>query len=87
MEKAIWICIIINLLAAVGLVVASFSPGQDAAGRSMILLPTILLVALSVVSYFLLKSQHAGWAFVTSGIPAIIVVMIAIFTFSQGRGS
>lgn len=84
MEKLIWICIIVDALAGIFLLFTSFSSGQDAAGRSMIVLPVILLIGLAVSAYFLLKSNHPGWALAVSGIPAIIVILILLFTVTQG---
>jgi hypothetical protein len=87
MEKAIWICIVIDVLAAIILLFISFSSGQDAAGRAMIVLPIILLLVLAGIGYFLLKSNHSGWALSVSGIPAIVVILILLFTVMQGIGS
>jgi hypothetical protein len=86
MEKAIWICIMINALAAILLFFTTLSSGQDAAGNAMIVLPIILLLALAGLGYFLLRSNHFGWALAVSGIPAVIVVIILLFTIMQARG-
>ncbi len=87
MEKAIWISIVINVVAAIGLFIASMSTEQDAAGKSMIILPLFLLLLVAVVSYFLLRSHYFGWALAVAGIPAVIVILILVFTLSQGFGN
>jgi hypothetical protein len=87
MEKMIWISIAINVAGAIGLFIASMSSEQDAAGKSMILLPMLLLFLLSFVGYFLLRSSHYGWALAVAGVPAVIVVIILLFTLSQGLGN
>ena len=84
MEKAVWISIVINVAVAIGLFIASMSSGQDAAGRSMIVLPIFLLLLAAVVGYFLLRSNYYGWALAVAGIPAAIVIIILVFTLSQG---
>lgn len=84
MERAIWICIIIDALAGIGLFLTSQSPGQDAAGKAMIILPVILLLVLAGIGYFLLKSNHTGWALAVTGTPAAIVILILVFTLLQG---
>ena len=84
MEKAIWISIVINVVAAIGLFIASMSSAQDAAGRSMIVLPIFLLLLVAVVGYFLLRSNYYGGALAVAGIPAAIVIVILVFTLSQG---
>jgi hypothetical protein len=84
MEKAIWISIVINAVAAIGLFIASMSSGQDAAGRSMIILPVFLLLLVAIVGYFLLRANYYGWALAVAGIPAAIVILILVFTLSQG---
>ena len=84
MEKIIWVSIGINLLAAIALVFISQGSGQDAAGKSMIVLPVILLLLLSGAGYMLLKGNHPGWAVAVTCIPAAIVVLILVFTLLQG---
>jgi hypothetical protein len=87
MEKMIWVSIVTNVAGAIGLFIASMSSGQDAAGKSMILLPMLLLFVVSFVSYFLLRSSHYGWALAVAGVPAVIVIVVLLFTLSQGFGN
>lgn len=86
-EKLIWICIIVDVLASVALVLASMTSGQDAAGKAMLILPIILLLLMAIGAYLLKNANHNGWALTISGIPAVIVVVILLFTFSQGLGN
>ncbi|KQS30794.1 hypothetical protein [Dyadobacter sp. Leaf189] len=72
----IWICIVADVAAAVFLLVTSMTSNQDAAGAGMVLLPAILLIGLALLSYFLMQKQHNGWAFVTSGFPALILLYL-----------
>ena len=87
MEKLIWICIIVDVLASIALVVASMTSGQDAGGKAMLVLPIILLLLMAVGGYLLQRSNYNGWALTVSGVPAVIVVVILLFTLSQGMGN
>lgn len=84
MEKIIWTCIILDVVAGLALFLAILSSGQDAAGKAMILLPILLLLIFAAVGYFLLKANHYTWAIVITGVPAAIVILILVFTVLQG---
>ncbi|WP_439557593.1 hypothetical protein [Dyadobacter sp.] len=72
----IWICIVADVAAAVFLLSTSMNSDQDAAGAGMVLLPVILLIGLAVLSYFLMQKHYNGWALVTSGLPAIVLLYL-----------
>lgn len=80
---AIWICIGIDCLGAIALLIMTQSSGQDAAGQGMLLLPILLLFIAAAIAWYLLKSNHTQWALVVSGVPALIIVIIAAFTLKD----
>jgi hypothetical protein len=87
MERIIWIFMIIDIIAGILLFIISTRSGQDAAGRSMLLLPILLLVGLSIVGYFLLKADYKVLALIITGVPAIIVAIVLLITIQQGKGN
>ncbi len=83
MEYIVGVCIAIDVLGAIGLLYMMQSEGQDAAGKAMLVLPILLLFALAIIAYFLLKSNHPNWALGVSGVPAIILIIVTIFTLKN----
>lgn len=72
----IWICLVIDIAAAVFLLITSMSSDQDAAGRGMVMLPILLLLGLAVLSYYLLQKNALGWSLVVSGLPVIVILYL-----------
>jgi peptidoglycan biosynthesis protein MviN/MurJ (putative lipid II flippase) len=81
MTVLIWICILVDIAAAVFLLISAFSPDQDAAGRGMIFLPIIILVAMVGFAYMLLQNQQHYWALAVSGVPVIVLIYLAVISF------
>jgi hypothetical protein len=76
MKLLIYACILINAGSAIFLLFAAFSSDQDAAGRGMVFLPVILLIACAIGSHFLYAAGHPNWALTISGIPVIILAYL-----------
>ena len=72
MTALTWICIGIDLLVALFLVTLLFNPGQDAAGKGMLGLPIVALLACAGLSWLLMNRDYPVAALLLSGIPAII---------------
>lgn len=49
-----------------------FNPNQDAAGKGMLFLPILILLACCGGSWLLMKNGYAVAAFLVSAIPALI---------------
>ncbi|MCE7063780.1 hypothetical protein [Dyadobacter sp. CY326] len=76
MKTLIYICMAVNVGAALFLFFSLFSSGQDQGGKGMIFLPILLLLACVAASYFLMGSGHTGWALGISGFPVIILAYL-----------
>ena len=72
----IWICLLVDIGAAVFLLVASMSSDQDAAGKGMVMLPILLLIGLAALSYYLVQKNALGWSLVVSGLPVIVILYL-----------
>ena len=72
----IWICLLVDIAAAVFLLIASMSSDQDAAGKEMVMLPILLLIGLAALSYYLLQKNALGWSLVVSGLPVIVILYL-----------
>lgn len=78
-----WICIGINALAALFLVTVLFNPNQDAAGKSIIALPIIILLVCAAASFFLMNRHYKITAFTISAVPAVIAVYMLFLTMKK----
>lgn len=75
-----WICIGINVLLALLLIVMMFNPGQDAAGKGMLGLPILALLACAVLSWVLMNRGYPVAAMLVSGLPALIALYVLWLT-------
>ncbi len=82
MKTIIYACMLIDAAAALFLFFSLFSSGQDSAGKGMIFLPILLLIACAAGAYFLLGAGHPGWALTVSGFPVIIIAYLAFISFT-----
>ena len=67
-----WISIGINSLIALFLIVQLFNPNQDAAGKGMLGLPIVALLACAGLSWLLMNRNYPVAALLLGVIPAII---------------
>lgn len=82
MKTIVYGCMLIDAAAALFLFFSLFSSGQDSAGKGMIFLPILALVACVAGAYFLLGAGHSGWALAVSGLPALIIAYLAFISFT-----
>jgi hypothetical protein len=82
MKTFVYGCMIIDALAALFLFFSLFSSEQDSAGKGMIFLPILALIACAAGAYFLLGAGHAGWALTVSGFPVIIIAYLLFISFT-----
>lgn len=82
MKTLIYGCMLIDAAAALFLFFSLFSSGQDSAGKGMVFLPILVLIACAAGAYFLLSAGHPGWALTVSGFPVIIIVYLAFISFT-----
>lgn len=76
MKAIVYGCMLIDTAAALFLFFTLFSSGQDSAGKGMVFLPILALIACVAGSYFLLSAGHAVWALTVSGFPVIIIAYL-----------
>ncbi|MCF0073983.1 hypothetical protein LZD49_26110 [Dyadobacter sp. CY261] len=82
MKTIVYGCMLVDAITALFLVFTLFSSGQDSAGKGMVFLPILALIACAVGAYFLLGAGHAGWALTVSGFPVIIIAYLAFISFT-----
>ncbi|MGN7888227.1 hypothetical protein [Dyadobacter sp. 22481] len=82
MKTLIYGCMLIDAAAALFLFFSLFSSGQDSAGKGMVFLPILVLIACAAGAYFLLGAGHSGWALTISGFPVIIIAYLAFISFT-----
>ncbi|WP_426295541.1 hypothetical protein ACN9ML_13130 [Dyadobacter endophyticus] len=82
MKTIIYGCMLIDAAAALFLFFSLFSSGQDSAGKGMVFLPILALVACIAGAWFLLGAGHSGWALTISGFPVIIIAYLAFISFT-----
>ena len=75
-----WICIAINSLTALFILSMFFNPGQDAAGKGMLGLPFLLLLAFAGLGWLLMKRNYPVAALLVNIIPAVISLCIVYLT-------
>lgn len=72
----------VDAAAALFLFFTLFSSGQDSAGKGMVFVPILALIACAAGAYFLLAAGYPGWALVISGLPVIIIAYLAFISFT-----
>jgi hypothetical protein len=82
MKTIIYGCMLIDAASALFLFFLLFSSGQDSAGKGMIFLPILALIACAAGAYFLLGAGYPGWALTVSGFPVIIIAYLAFISFT-----
>ncbi|WP_342083729.1 hypothetical protein [Dyadobacter sp. OTU695] len=82
MKTIVYACMLVDAATALFLFFSLFSSGQDSAGKGMIFLPILLLIACAAGAYFLLGAGHPGWALTVSGLPVIIIAYLAFISFT-----
>lgn len=82
MKTIIYGCMLVDAAAALFLFFSLFGSGQDSAGKGMIFLPILALIACVAGAYFLLGAGHSGWALTVSGFPVIIIAYLAFISFT-----
>ncbi|MGV3602592.1 MAG: hypothetical protein ACO1N1_15375 [Dyadobacter fermentans] len=82
MKILIYGCMLVDAAAALFLFFSLFSGGQDSAGKGMLFLPILALIACIAGAYFLLAAGHSGWAVTVSGLPVIIIAYLAFISFT-----
>lgn len=82
MFTLIWVCILADVTAAIFLLIASMSSGQDAAGRGMVYLPVLLLLGLAALSYVLLQRHYMVWSMLASGLPVLVLLYLLFISFT-----
>jgi len=73
---------LVDAAAALFLFFTLFSGGQDAAGKGMVFLPILALIACAAAAYFLLGAGYPGWALAVSGVPVIVIAYLAFISFT-----
>ena len=71
-----WICIGIDAIIALFFIVMLFNPKQDAAGKGMLFLPVIVLLACAAGSWWLMQRHYAVSALLLSAVPAVVAVYV-----------
>lgn len=82
MKIIVYACMLVDAATALFLFFSLFTSGQDSAGKGMIFLPILLLIACAAGAYFLLGAGHPGWALTVSGLPVIIIAYLAFISFT-----
>lgn len=76
MNTITWICIGIDTVIALFLIIMLFNPSQDAAGKGMLFLPVIVLLACAAGSWWLMQRQYLVGALLLSAVPAVIAAYV-----------
>ena len=82
MKTIVYGCMLVDAATALFLFFSLFSSGQDSAGKGMIFLPILALVACAAGAYFLLGAGPPGWALTLSGFPGVILANLAFNSFT-----
>jgi hypothetical protein len=80
-----WIFIVIDALTILLLIIFVLRGNQDAAGRSMLLLPVVCMIGATAGAYKLLVHDYPGWAVVVAGIPAVVALYIAYLSLPRNN--
>lgn len=82
MKILVYGCMIIDAIAALFLFFSLFSSEQDSAGKGMIFLPILALIACAAGAYFLFAAGYPGWALTVGGFPVIIIAYMLFISFT-----
>jgi hypothetical protein len=80
-----WIFLVIDAATTLLLILLSLRGNQDPAGKSMLLLPVIVMIGATVGAWSLLHHDHPGWAVVVAGVPAVIALYMVYLSFLRKK--
>ena len=78
-----WICICIDVVAALILMAMLANPNQDAAGKGMIALPILLLLVCAAGAWLLMSRNYRTAAMVISAVPAVVTLYVLFSTLKN----